>query len=286
MNMSQSTANRARCAYLALLSALSVLGGCAFQGGAVALSAPDDETAVARSALAIGSYSNEYTWERDEPSKRMLPTSKGVCFLTGVHGTFRGTSETVKVSNVGGFWYLTGFSHQPGVGATARCFPYDPSKVVATQLAESTARGDLDLGAHAMCGLSRVSGAFGSAKDAVHVYRADSGHWFLQTSASSGEVDGGAICLDDDPATPVSVSQAAHVRAGEALIVAGNLTPKGGGPTEPLTGPVCFLTRIAGDFSRGASAATYVAAAAGTWNYYLQAASAESEVATSGVCIN
>lgn len=284
--MSQSNDTRAW-ACTALLGLASALGGCALQGGAVPLSTADDEAPAASSGEGLSSYTTEYTWERKRPSTRMLASAGSVCLLTGIHGKFRGTSEMVKISNVHGYWYLTGISHQAGVGASARCFPYDSSKVVATRISESSSAGDLDLGAHRLCGLSRVSGDF-EGNDVVRVYQADNGHWFLQTLAVATSVNGGALCLDDDPAASnLRVSREFSVNQGEPTIIVENLSLEPTQPTEPLKGPACFVTRMTGDFSSPSEGVeTYPAAAAGAWNFYLRAKGVVPNVATSGVCLH
>ncbi|HKO50594.1 MAG TPA: hypothetical protein VJV79_22880 [Polyangiaceae bacterium] len=284
MKMSQSNPIRARLPGMAWLWFISALGGCALQG-AVPLSTADDEAAASDGGQGLGSYTAEYSWEQRQPSKRMLRSNGNVCFLTGVHGKFRGTSEMVKISNVRGYYYLTGISKQVGVGATARCFPYDSTKVVATQFRESAADGDLDLGVHRVCALSRVSGDF-EGGDEVKVYQASNGHWFLQVVASGSGINGGAMCLDDDPAVPFRTSREYSVQTGDPLIIASNLRPDHSEPTEPLQGPACFLTSMAGKFSsRDDRVEAYVASAKGAWNFYLRARGAEPSVATSGVCL-
>jgi hypothetical protein len=287
MKMSHSNRIRANWAFTALLGVASGLGGCALQAG-TGISTPDDEVVAAPSTSVLTSYTAEYTWEQGKPSKRMLPSTGSVCFLTGIHGKFSSTSERVKVSNVRGFWYLTGSSQQIGVGATARCFSYDAAKVVATQVNYSSAASDLDLGAHRVCALSRVSGDFQGNGDVVKIYLAQSGHWFLQTTASSTGLNGGALCLDDAPTVALGVSRILDAKAGDALIAAANLAPNQAEPTEPLKGPACFLTRMTGKFT-GASdrVDTHVASTATrTWNYYLRAQASGPSVETSAVCVN
>jgi hypothetical protein len=253
------------------------------------ISTADDESVAVDGSQGLSSYTREYTWERSgRHSTRMLRSSNSVCFLTGVHGTFRGTTEMVKVSNVRGYWWVTGIGSQPDVGASARCFKYDLAKIVPTQFNESAAGQDLDLGAHRFCALSRVSGNFESDADVVKVYPAKNGHWFLQTSAASSGVNAGAICLDDDPATPFEASRIADVTAGDTRVVAQNLIPNETKQSEPLRGPACFLSRMTGKFSgAGGNVQTFVAASAnGTWNYYLRATGSDPGVASSGVCVH
>jgi hypothetical protein len=285
MKMSHLNRIRAGVGFTALLGFASAVGGCALQAG-TGISTPDDEAVSAPAASGLTSYTAEYTWEQGKPSKRMLPSATSVCFLTGIHGKFSSTGERVKVSNVHGFWYLTGSSHQVGVGATARCFPYDGSKVVATQVNESAAASDLDLGAHRVCALSRVSGEFQGSGDVVEVYQASDGHWFLHTSAASGGLTGGALCLDDVATAALGVSPILEARAGSAVIAATNLTLGQPQPTEPLKGPACFLTRMTGKFSGpGETVATFPAQVAGAWNFYLRAQGSSPDVAASGVCL-
>jgi len=271
----------------ALLGLVSGLDGCVLQGGSMPISAPDDEAVAVDRSQGLGSYTAEYSWPRGRFSTRMVRSTGSVCFLTGIHGKFRGTSDMVKISNARGYWYVTGISNEPGIGATARCFKYDSSKVVGTRFHESAAGDDLDLGVHRFCALSRVSGAFESDGDVVKVYRASDGHWFLQTTATSTGVNGGAICLDDDPATPFRTSRIADVAAGDTQVLAENLIPNETKQTEPLKGPACFLTRMTGKFSgEGGSVQTFVASAVnGTWNYYLRAVGSDPGVATSGACV-
>jgi hypothetical protein len=286
MKMSHSNRIRTDFAFTALLGFATALGGCALQAG-TGISTPDDEAVSAPTASALTSYTAEYTWEQGKPSKRMLPSASNVCFLTGIHGKFSSTAERVKVSNVGGFWYLTGSSHQVGVGGTARCFPYDGAKVVATQVNESSAASDLDLGAHRVCALSRVSGDFQGNGDAVEIYLASDGHWFLHTSGASGELNGGALCLDDAPKTTLGVSQILDAKAGDSVIAAANLAPNQPQPTEPLKGSACFLTRMTGKFTGpGEGVETFSAQAAGAWNFYLRAKGSSKDVGASGVCLN
>ncbi len=286
--MSKSNRSQVWWTSTALLALLSGLDGCVLQGGSVPLSTADDEAVAADTSQGLSSYTHEYAWELNRPSRRMLRSRDSVCFLTGIHGTFRGKADLAKISNVRGYWYVTGVSSQPDFGATARCFKYDLAKVIPTQFNESSAGGeDLDLGAHRLCALSRVSGDFESEADVVKVYLASDGHWFLQTTATSSGVNGGAICLDDDPATPFRTSRIADVAAGDTQVIAFNLVPNEIKKTEPLKGPACFLTRMTGKFSGkgGASVQTFVAPTAnGTWNYYLRAAGSEPGVASSGVC--
>lgn|GEM_PF-2034404 len=272
---------------VALLALVSGLGGCVLQGGSTPISTADDESVAVDSSQGLSAYTAEYSWERGRRSTRMLRSNGSVCFLTGIHGKFRSMSDMVKVSNVRGNWYVTGISNQPDVGATARCFKYDSAKVVPTQFNESARLEDLDLGAHRFCALSRVSGNFDSDQDVVKVYLASNGHWFLQTTATSSGVNGGALCLDDDPATPLHASRIADVEAGNTQAIAENLIPREIKPTEPLKGPACFLTRMAGKFSgAGGNVQTFVAASAtGTWNYYLRATGPEGGVASSGACL-
>ena len=284
--MSQSNRSRTRPVCAALLALVSGLGGCVLQAGAP-ISTADDEPVAVDSSQGLSAYTTEYGWERGRRSTRMLRSSDSVCFLTGVHGKFRSVLDMVKVSNVRGNWYVTGRSNQAEVGATARCFKYESAKVVQTQFNESAREADLDLGAHRFCGLSRVAGNFESDRDVVKVYLASNGHWFLQTAATSSGVNGGAICLDDDPATPLHASRVADVEAGDTQVIAENLIPHETKPTEPLKGPACFLTRMAGKFSgAGGNVQTFVAASAnGTWNYYLRATGSEPGVASSGTCL-
>lgn len=251
------------------------------------VSTADDETVAVDSGQGLSAYTTEYSWERGRRSTRMLRSTDSVCFLTGIHGKFRSMSDMVKVSNVRGNWYVTGISNQPEVGATARCFKYDAAKVVQTQFNESARQKDLDLGVHRFCALSRVSGNFQSDQDVVKVYLAGNGHYFLQTAATSSGVNGGAVCLDDDPATPLQASRTADATAGNIEVLAENLIPRETKPTEPLKGPACFLTRMAGNFSgAGGNVQTFVAASAtGSWNYYLRATGSETGVASSGACL-
>jgi len=286
MKMLESNRRPAGLVCATLLGLFSGLSGCVLQGGAVPLSTADDEAAATDNRQGLDAYTTEYSWERKRRSRRMLPSAGSVCFLTGIHGKFRGMSEMVKISNVRGYWYVTGISNQPGVGASARCFKYDSTKVVATRFNESASGEDLDLGAHRLCALSRVSGNFDSDGDVVKVYQTSSGHWFLQTRATSTGVNGGAICLDDDPAMPFRASRIADVE-GDTQVIAPNLVPNEIKKTEPLKGPACFLTRMTGKFSgEGGSVQTFVAPTAnGIWNYYLRATGTEPGIASSGVCV-
>jgi len=272
-------------ALLALL--VSGTSGCILQGGATQISTADDESVAVDSGQGLSAYTREYTWERGRRSTRMLASNGSICFLTGIHGKFRGMSEMVKISNVRGYWYVTGISNQPGVGATARCFKYDSAKVIQTQFNEAARLEDLDLGAHRFCALSRVSGSFESEQDVVQVYLASNGHWFLRTAATSSGLNGGALCMDDDPTIPLRVGRVADIEAGDTQVIAANLLPDKTKPTEPLAGPACFLTRMTGNFSgEGGSVQTFVSASAnGTWNYYLRAASSEPGVASSAACL-
>jgi hypothetical protein len=286
MKMSHSNRNRTDWAFTALLALVSSLGACALQAGN-GISTPDDEALAAPTASLLTSYTTEYTWQQGKPSKRMLPSKGNVCFLTGIHGKFSSTAERVKVSNVGGYWYLTGSSHQVGVGGTARCFGYDAANVVATQINDSSAAGELDLGVHRVCALSRVSGDFQGNGDVVRTYLANDGHWFLQTSASSSGLNGGALCLDDAKNATLGVSQIMEAKAGAAVIAAANLAPNQAQATEPLKGSACFLTRMTGKFSGPSeSVETFPAQAAGAWNFYLRAQGSSPDVAASGVCLN
>lgn len=287
--MPQSHSSRASWVGLAQLALVSSLASCVLQSGGTPISAPDDENLAADDGQGLSAYTREFAWKRgNRSSTRMLRSAGSVCFLTGVHGTFRGKTEMVKVSNVRGYWYVTGIANQPDVGATARCFKYDSAKVVATQFNESARGEDLDLGVHRFCALSRVSGNFQSAADEVKIYPGKDGHWFLQTRATSSGVNGGALCLDDDPATPhLHASRIADVHAGETQVIAVNLIRNEAKTSEPLRGPACFLTSMAGNFaSEGGNVQTFVAASAnGTWNYYLRATGSEPGVASSGVCL-
>jgi len=281
--MAQSNGVRERLPGAAVLGLISALGGCAFQG-AVPISTADDEPTESTSAQGLSAYSAEFSWEQGHRATRMARSDGNACFLTGVHGKFRGPSELIKISNVGGYYYLTGFSRQAGVGATARCFAYDPAKVLRTKFHKSTIPGDLDLGVHRMCALSRVSGDF-EGSDEVRVYQADNGHWFLQLVAFGSGINGGAVCLDDDPAVPFRASREFSVQSGEPLIIARNLRPDHTGPSEPLKGPACFLTSMAGNFaSPDDRVEAYVASAKGAWNFYLRATGPELSVASS-VCV-
>ncbi|MEO6599641.1 MAG: hypothetical protein ABIQ16_07195 [Polyangiaceae bacterium] len=281
--MSHSNRNRTYGAFTALLGLVASLGACALQAGN-GISTPDDEPLAAASAAVLTSYTTEYTWEQHKRSRRMLPSKGNVCFLTGIHGKFSSTDERVKISNVRGFWYLTGSSRQVGVGATARCFPYEAAKVIATQINYSAATSDLDLGAHRVCALSRVSGDFQGDGDVVEIYQASDGHWFLHTSAVSSELNGGAICLDDATTATLGVSQILEVKGGNAVIAAANLAPDRAQPSEPLKGSACFLTRMTGKFTgQSERVETFPAQAAGAWNFYLRAQGAS---AASAVCLN
>jgi hypothetical protein len=289
MKMSDSHRTGARSIGAALLGLVTGLGGCVLQGGTVPLSAADDEAVAVDGSQGLSSYTTEYSWPRNRFSTRMLPSAGSVCFLTGVHGKFKGLSEMVKISNVRGYWYVTGIAKQPGVGATARCFKYDSAKVVPTRIHESSSGADLDLGVHRLCALSRVAGSFESADDVVKVYLASSGHWFLQATATSTGVNGGAICLDDDPLTPLRTSRIIDLNSGDTQVLASNLVPNGPNQrTEPLKGPACFLTRMTGNFSgAGDSIQTFVApTVSGTWNYYLRAIGSDPALASSGVCVH
>ena len=68
--------------------------------------------------------SREYTWNQGQIPVVMAPTSKAVCFLTGVGGKFEGSGEYVRVYASGGYWYLGGDSDKKDVHARAICIGY------------------------------------------------------------------------------------------------------------------------------------------------------------------
>jgi hypothetical protein len=69
-------------------------------------------------------YSKKYVWDQHDnySSKKMIHSSKGVCFLTYIRGKFEGGGEYLSVNiESDGYWYLKGHSHQSAVRAEARC---------------------------------------------------------------------------------------------------------------------------------------------------------------------
>lgn len=82
----------------------------------------------ATAANADRQLSHEYRWEQGQSPVQMISENEGVCFLTGVGGSFQGDGEWVEIqrpdpSSTSG-QLLTGSSKQQGVWASARCLKY------------------------------------------------------------------------------------------------------------------------------------------------------------------
>jgi len=246
---------------------------------------------TASSSEAISSYSSTFFWSQGQAPVDMGPLTTQLCFLTRITGNFRGTGESVKVvhNTSTNRWELFGTSQQAGVAASARCIPYDFSKW-DWEKSWNSSQGDVDLGTRKACLMTRISGTFNGAGESIRTYRDGSNHWHIAGQAQSGSgVFGGFICLDADPARPMNVSvgdpsfdQAAN---GEHAIVFGF----GNGANEPLTGPVCFLSRMTGNFRGGGERiAVYTTRSSifNRWDWMINAAANQAGVATSAVCFN
>jgi hypothetical protein len=66
-----------------------------------------------------------HSWYQGLRPTAMIPVSRGLCFLQGVAGKFRGAGERVFIYNSGGYWLLSGTSQQKGVSARAMCVPFN-----------------------------------------------------------------------------------------------------------------------------------------------------------------
>ncbi len=69
-------------------------------------------------------YSNKFVWDQHDnsSSKKMIHSSKGVCFLTYIRGKFEGWEEYAYVNiKSDGYSYLKGHSNQSAVRAEAIC---------------------------------------------------------------------------------------------------------------------------------------------------------------------
>jgi hypothetical protein len=68
--------------------------------------------------LAKGTPS-QVIWNAGEPAKRLIRVTDGICFLSGVGGSFQGGGEEVGVVTHDGWYFLEGRSGQQALRATA-----------------------------------------------------------------------------------------------------------------------------------------------------------------------
>jgi hypothetical protein len=234
------TMNTMRLSYLLGCVALLAVPGCTMDAADADL---DEEAAEAQeatpekteSAIEALKSSGEVGWSQGQAAQGLGPTSDRVCLLTGLRGNFAGFGENVRVSTSGGSWYLGGTSGTSGVGAWATCayvdsytgeYAWQTGQDYPTALGSATKR---------MCFITRVSGAFNSSADWVHVY-VQSGQWFITGESTSSGVRVGARCVDvpDGYGSEVSWSNNALAKyVGTAV------------------GKTCGLTRIQGQFDSG-----------------------------------
>ena len=69
-----------------------------------------------------------FRWRNGEPPVRMLRTSEGHCFLSGLSGSFEGGGEGVEIYAEEGWWWLHGHSKQRYLEATATGIRYAGSR--------------------------------------------------------------------------------------------------------------------------------------------------------------
>lgn len=84
-----------------------------------------EKASVERVANAIRQFdptTTEYGWRQGSGEVRMMPENEGICSLSSVTGKFEGGGEGVYVFTRDGFWYLSGWSQQVEVAASARCW--------------------------------------------------------------------------------------------------------------------------------------------------------------------
>ena len=67
---------------------------------------------------------DSFRWVQGGGATRMIPVTEGICYLTGVTGSFAGGGESVRVRALNGLWILDGRSQALDVGATAHCWRF------------------------------------------------------------------------------------------------------------------------------------------------------------------
>src|SRR5688500_9221590 len=100
----------------------------------VASAAPVQHAAVAPLAGATVNVWSQY----DQIPSLMMRVDDGLCYLSAVHGNFRGGGEVVRIWNQDGYWMLGGQSGQHDVGAVATCIPYSFIQVSVGHSMDST----------------------------------------------------------------------------------------------------------------------------------------------------
>lgn len=102
--------------------AVLLLGGCSKNASMTSAGNPAEEIHPSKSTKAAAfSYAvTEYSWKVGDPSKSLIRTDTGVCFLSFISGNFEGYGEEVGVHTANdGFWHLDGKGQQEGIAAKA-----------------------------------------------------------------------------------------------------------------------------------------------------------------------
>ncbi len=102
----------------AVLFALVAIGGTAVVPAANATPA-QRVTAAPLPGTTVDVWS-----QYDQYPRRMMRVDDGFCYLTAVHGNFRGGGEVVRIWNQDGYWMLGGQSGQQDVTGVATCVSY------------------------------------------------------------------------------------------------------------------------------------------------------------------
>jgi hypothetical protein len=204
-----------------------------------------DDTVIETQSSAI--TWRRYSWEQGQPAVNMGSGADRVCFLTGVHGSFRGGGEAVRVLNANGTWLLTGSSQQSGVGGTAACVsqapltqPVFPGRY-SLEYVWRQGNAPVNMGSTngRVCFLTGMSGKFEGGGEMIRT-RVSNGSWFLDGTSSQAGVAAWAYCLGG---VPYTVEKSYDQTQGSGTFLFSD--PK-------MDAAVCALTRVQGKF-RGAT---------------------------------
>lgn len=272
------------------LLTLTSIAGCA-----VGASSPDDVAPMSEHALGTArqALDSDYVWsQNDQPSGdhshsvQLMHSTQGVCFLTGITGSFRGDGEAVLLHvDPAGYWALDGHSFQQtgSVGARAHCVPWNRFSVAQHALSvtddfktsaayygpltqpSATPTWSFD----SSCALSGISGQLNAGSESVSIdRRSDFTDPSQRLTATTGARDGSALignamCLNLGGFGRDNGARYASISAGDATTYRWT-----GGSAyvtmTPVDKSVCFLTRLQGGFY-GADDAVFLGQTNGMW---------------------
>lgn len=225
-----------------------------------------EESVVLSDVRIISKLPTHFDWCQDKVPPRLSEDSNETCALTRMSGDFASTSEVVQTLTSGNSWYLSGKSNRADVCASATCLRGYPR---AGEFRWTTGGAPTRMVPQEgnACFLTFVGGGFRGANDRVEITVHPDGYYYLEGgSQATGTAEARCVTHVDGLKTTTSWSKGMGIQ-----------------PLGRESDFVCFLTKVAGQFS-AATDKTRVYVENGSW-YLDGAASNNVGVSAASVCI-